>query len=184
MTASERGHAPGARVLDLHVAELKSLFHALDAAPFRERDLDPRAQQFIVEWAREQPAGVPLGLSVRVDRGGSPEDAAVLQQAVGEFFRECALSERRELRQLLRRGRSSLAIGLAFVAIASVVADLAGGTQYGIIQESVVIGGWVALWRPLEIFLYDWWPIRAEARLYDRLADMSVQLLRNSTETA
>ena len=23
-----------------------------------------------------------------------------------------------------------------------------------------MIGGWVALWRPLEIFLYDWWPIR------------------------
>ena len=26
------------------------------------------------------------------------------------------------------------------------------------------------MWRPLEIFLYDWWPIRAEGRLFDRLA--------------
>jgi len=34
----------------------------------------------------------------------------------------------------------------------------------------------VALWRPLEIFLYDWWPIRAEARLYDRLGEMDVRL--------
>ena len=43
--------------------------------------------------------------------------------------------------------------------------------SYGyLIKESLVIGGWVALWRPLEIFLYDWWPIRAEARLLDRLA--------------
>jgi len=71
----------------------------------------------------------------------------------------------------------SLLIGLAFVAVASVVAELAGGTRYGIIRESVVIGGWVALWRPIEIFLYDWWPIRAEARLYDRLAEMSVDLI-------
>ena len=40
-----------------------------------------------------------------------------------------------------------------------------------------MIGGWVALWRPLEIFLYDWWPIRAEARLFDRLAASRVELV-------
>ena len=40
-----------------------------------------------------------------------------------------------------------------------------------------MIAGWVALWRPLEIFLYDWWPIRAEARLQDRLAEMDVRVI-------
>jgi hypothetical protein len=39
-----------------------------------------------------------------------------------------------------------------------------------------LIGGWVAMWRPLEVFLYDWWPIRAEARLFDQLATMPVRL--------
>jgi hypothetical protein len=45
-----------------------------------------------------------------------------------------------------------------------------------VLRESLLIGGWVAMWRPLEVFLYDWWPIRAEARLYDRLAAMPVRL--------
>ena len=45
------------------------------------------------------------------------------------------------------------------------------------VKESFVIGGWVALWRPLEIFLYDWWPILAEARLFDRLGEMDVRLV-------
>jgi hypothetical protein len=40
-----------------------------------------------------------------------------------------------------------------------------------------VIGGWVAMWRPLEVFLYDWWPIRAEARLFDRLSAMAVRVI-------
>jgi hypothetical protein len=40
-----------------------------------------------------------------------------------------------------------------------------------------VIGAWVALWRPIEIFLYDWWPIRAEARLFDRLSQMEVRTI-------
>ena len=39
-----------------------------------------------------------------------------------------------------------------------------------VLKQGRVIMGWVALWRPLEIFLYDWWPICAEAKLYDRLA--------------
>jgi len=46
-----------------------------------------------------------------------------------------------------------------------------------LIKESLIISGWVALWRPAEIFLHEWWPILGEARLYDRLAVMPVNLL-------
>ena len=45
-----------------------------------------------------------------------------------------------------------------------------------IIRETFALGGWVALWRPLEIFLYDWWPIQGEAKLLDRLSDMGVSV--------
>ncbi len=37
----------------VRVAELRQLFNAIDPSPFRERDLDPRAEEFIVEWARD-----------------------------------------------------------------------------------------------------------------------------------
>jgi hypothetical protein len=32
------------------------------------------------------------------------------------------------------------------------------------------------MWRPLEVFLYDWWPIRAEARLLQRLSTIPVRI--------
>ena len=32
------------------------------------------------------------------------------------------------------------------------------------------------MWRPLEVFLYDWWPIRAETRLFERLGAMPVRI--------
>ena len=48
--------------LELHVAELRQLFNAMDPAPFRERDLDPNAVSYIVDWARETPASQPLAL--------------------------------------------------------------------------------------------------------------------------
>jgi hypothetical protein len=43
-------------------------------------------------------------------------------------------------------------------------------------RVSPVIGGWVALWRPQEIFLSDLWPLRAQAKLDDRLGRMRVSV--------
>ena len=38
---------PRSERLDIHVGELKQLFNAMDPAPFRDRDLDPKAEEFI-----------------------------------------------------------------------------------------------------------------------------------------
>ena len=76
---------------------------------------------------------------------------------------------------------SRLVIGLLVVAASVLVGDLLAAalreSRFGVVlRESLLIGGWVAMWRPLEIFLYDWWPIRAEARLFDRLSSMPVRI--------
>jgi hypothetical protein len=39
------------------------------------------------------------------------------------------------------------------------------------------------MWRPIEIFLYEWWPIRAEARLFDRLSAMMVSVVPTDTSS-
>ena len=45
-----------------------------------------------------------------------------------------------------------------------------------ILRESLTIGGWVAMWQPMLIFLYDWWPILDERQLFDRLSRSEVRL--------
>src|SRR3954469_25293717 len=93
-------------VIEVHVAELKQLFNAIDPAPFRERDLDPNAEEFIVGWAREAPGDAPLALVVYLDRpAGLPEEATILREAIREFFNRRAQVSRQNLRQLFRRGR-------------------------------------------------------------------------------
>ncbi len=154
----------------------------MDPSPFREKDLDPNAEEFIVSWARTAARDASLALLVHVDRPGDlPQEAGALRAAVHELFRYRAESSRRRLSQLFRTGRISLAIGGLFLSAMVLVGDLAAGALGGqrlgdILRESFLIGGWVAMWRPLEIFLYDWWPIRAEARLYDRLSVMPVRI--------
>jgi len=170
------------RTIEVRVAELRQLFNAMDPAPFRERDLDRRAEEFIVESARECPPDSRLALLVHLDRpAGLHDEAAMLGEAIQGYFRLCAVGARRRLRELFRRGRTSLLIALVFLAL-SVAASDGLATWFGpsnlaqVIREGLIIGGWVAMWRPLEVFLYDWWPIRAEARLYDRLGRMAVTI--------
>jgi len=119
---------------------------------------------------------------VDLDReAGLPDEAAVLRDAIHEFFRHRAQTYWQRLRELFRVGRTSLVIGLVALAGAIALGDslstLMKGSRIGeILRESVTIGGWVSMWRPLEVFLYDWWPIRNEARLSDRLAAMPVRI--------
>jgi len=121
-------------------------------------------------------------LVVELDReAGLPDEATVLRDAIYEFFRHRADRYRQRLRELLRVGRTSLVIGLAALAAAIALGDflatLLKGSRIGeIVRESLTIGGWVSMWRPLEVFLYDWWPMRNEARLSDRLASMPVRI--------
>jgi len=173
---------PKCAVIEVHVGELKQLFNSIDPSPFRNRDLDPQAEEFIVGWARDLPRDVALALVVDLDRqAGLPDEASVLRDAVHEFFRQRAEANRRRLRELFRRGRTSLLIGLtvlaAAIALGDFLATLMKSSRIGeIIRESLTIGGWVSMWRPLEVFLYDWWPIRNEARLSDRLGAMPVRI--------
>jgi hypothetical protein len=168
-------------LIEVHVSELKQLFNSIDPSPFREKDLDPGAEEFIVDWAREARRDVPLALQVHVDRpAGLPDEPALLGDAVREYFRGRAQATRIRLRLLFRVGRISLLIGIAClglsVGLGGVVERLLAGRLGQLLRESLLIGGWVAMWRPLETFLYDWWPIRAEARLFDRLSAMPVRI--------
>jgi hypothetical protein len=173
--------ALNARVIEVHVAELGQLFNAMDPTPFHDRDLDPRAEEFIVGWASELPREAPLELLVHLDRAAGPSDELViLRKAMQQFFAGRAADERRRLRRLFLRGRISLVIGLTFLGGALLASELIARLEpsgfVSLLRESLLIGGWVAMWRPIEVFLYDWWPIRAKARLFDRLAAMRVQV--------
>jgi hypothetical protein len=173
--------------IEVRVTEIKQLLNSMDPSPFRERDLDPQAEEFILSWARELPRGALLSLTVHVDRLPEAMPPTVLTAAIHEFFRSRAAMTRRRLRELFRIGRISLVIGLLFLtvafAIVNVLDSVLGDFRFErLLGEGVLIGGWVAMWRPLEIFLYDWWPIRREAQLYDRLGAMPVRITTGETE--
>jgi len=40
----------------------------------------------------------------------------------------------------------------------------------------LIILGWVAMWRPLDVYLYRWWPVHRLGRIYQGLSQMPVEI--------
>jgi hypothetical protein len=170
------------RDIELRVEDVSQLFHTLDPFPFRERDLDKEAEEFIVSWARELPRDRPLRIVVHLPQTqASLPEAREIGAAISGYFGYRARITGLDLKELFRVGRGALAIGVAVLSFSvivghTVVARLAPQPVAGVIAESLLIFGWVANWRPIEIFLYDWWPLVRRRNLYRRLAAAQVEL--------
>lgn len=166
--------------VEVRLQSLSQLFNSMDPSPFHERDIDRDAEEFIVSWARELPRQLPIELVLHLPELPPAGDTTALEPAVRHYFAERAELKEREYRRLLRQGRVSFVIGLAFLlacfGFSEVIDRLGYVTVANVIKESLTIGGWVAMWRPLEIFLYDWWAVRDEWRLLVRLSAVSLRL--------
>ena len=168
--------------IDIRIRTIQQLFNSLDATPFPDTDLDADAEEFILGWAMEFRSDAQLRIRIHVEQL-SQDDQYVqhMETALHGFFTYRADVLRRRLHQLLGRGRVSMTIGLiclaTSVAGANLIGQLGDTTLIFILRESLIIGGWVAMWRPLEILLYDWWPLRRERIVCERLARAPVELV-------
>jgi len=167
-------------LIEIRLRERRQLFDSLDPTPFPGRDLDGDAARFIVGWAREYPPHLHLAIRIHFEEQ-APGDLEQSTAAIHKYFAAAAEGSERDFRHLMSIGRRSLLIGLTFLAVCLSVADWLDTHEtlprvLGLLRESLLIVGWVALWRPLEIFLYDWWPLRSERKLYQRLARATIEL--------
>jgi hypothetical protein len=162
--------------IELRVDNIAQLFDTLDPYPFPERDLNRDAEEYIVGWAGELSPKQPLRIIVHHPDTGQQRIAfSALRKAIVGYFEARSIATQRELNELFRIGRLSLLIGLATLVTCLFLAQLAAellqeAPVRKLIEESFLILGWVANWRPLDIFLYDWWPLVRRRQLYRRIA--------------
>lgn len=171
---------PPVHQIELRIATIAELFNSMDPTPFHRRALDAEAEKYLESWALEFPQDSHFRIVVHIEQMPLENPTPLVTEAMHHYFEYKAVLARRKLRLLLLEGRASLVIGLGFLTICLVGADLLTGyatnTFLRLVKESLLIGGWVAMWRPLQIFLYDWWPIIRKRKIYGNLARAAVHV--------
>jgi hypothetical protein len=174
-----------ASVIEIRIRDLAQLFNSLDPSPFHDRDLDQDAEEYIVGWARELPSHAALQLVIHLpaEEAAKAEESG-LATALAHYFAERANVFERELRENFRSGWHYLRIGVPILILCLIASQLTRSTLgtspfARAIEESFIIVGWVANWKPIETFLYDWWPLKRRRDLYRRLQAANVVIIRN-----
>jgi hypothetical protein len=175
----------GVWCIDLQLRQINQLFDLRDPTPFKERDLDPSAVEYLREAMAELPAGDPVRLDIYIlDEPDTTLEDEVIRGAIHAYFNHALWHLRGKLRAHMKQGQVALTVGVlmlsAMLSGAKAIQVNQGDPAWReLLKEGLTIGAWVAIWRPIEHFLYDWWPFLAEWRLLRRLATLPVGIHRD-----
>lgn len=165
--------------IDVSFHEFKQLYDGRDPSPFYDRDLDEDLARYLVisceELSQDQPIKIVMTESQPTNKQKHKDDFIL---ALHRYFEHEVRATDNELKYLFKQGRTSLIFGLTFLIICVFLAVRFIGDMTilsRVIYEGLIIMGWVALWKPINIFLYEWWPFQRKKRVYKLLSSINVE---------
>ena len=171
----------GSWLIELRLADPAHLFNTIDPSPFAEKDLDEAAERFIDGAVDDFHHHQPLRLVIQLPAERCSDTVRERSiAAIRHYFSWRAEETDRTRQRRLREGRMALLVGIAFVLLCMAVRPLISGSDsvfLSSLAEGLLIFGWVAMWRPVDTFLYGWWPLRRQARHYRRIADLPISVV-------
>lgn len=177
-----RGRYPvidGRVSIEIKLKTFNQIFDDRDPAPFRERDLDDEAVEYIVSSFRDAGSSSDFQLVIYGPRAEENSRAANdIITSIHAYFSYESEAMRKRIKSALRIGLISLIIGLAFLTTAVVTMQLIpkdAAVTGSMIKEGLTLLGWVSMWKPINTFLYEWWPLLALKRTYDKLSVIEIK---------
>jgi len=160
--------------LELHTA--MQLFNSFDPAPFHEKELDREAEEYIYNTVGEFPLKKPLGIFIYLPPSEADgETEHILKKAIRNHF---------SYKKLLQRGRRNMTIATLFLFLCLLVIRLLSTLKevlvHTMLSEGFTIIGWVAMWEPINVFLYGWWPVVQKRNIYRKILSMDVNIIAGS----
>jgi hypothetical protein len=172
----------GRILIEIKLTSIMQLFNSFDPAPFHEKELDSAAEHYIVDTVKDFPSSTRFKIIIYLpsdlansDRGRS------LGQAIHNHFEYKMLVTDRKFRQHFKHGRTSLIIGLSFLAVALIgrqmVSHLYNQFFAQMFADALLIIGWAAMWEPVTVLLYELWPIVQTKKIYSRISRIEIEVL-------
>ena len=166
--------------ITLHLDDIQDLF----ADPEPGSDRYDSGMDYLYSEVRIYPRHEKFKVTIELPQEKITE--GLLERTRAKMKRYCQFKveqSHKELIALHHQGVATLWIGLLVMVICLVLAFaftlMAQSGMNKILEVAlqviatlfVLSAGWVALWEPSEIFLYDWWPFRQDMRIYNKIAD-------------
>lgn len=179
----------GKHIIEVKVKNAQQLFDAKDPAPFRERDLDDDFVEYIETSVKELRRSEAIKLSIQLeDCDPHLLSSGTIVDAIHEYYRYRVDFQTAELKTFLKRSQVYFIIGLILLILCNVGAQslsksLNSALVIGL-KEGLIIFGWVSMWKPIELFLFDWYPYYEKRKLYLQLSKTEVEVQLVKTPSA
>jgi hypothetical protein len=169
----------GTYIIELVLSDVKQLFNSFDPSPFREKELDRDAQEYIFNAVGDIPRSEPVELVMYIPRVMiTAEIEEAITFGIHNHFRYQAAYAEKELRRLSRRGRGFLFLGFSIlfggVLARQVISVYEPNVLARAMEDMLLIISWVTLWEPVHIFLYERSPLKEKIQICEKIAGMDV----------
>ena len=148
---------------------------------YGKRMLNHNAEEFLIDESERHPYRTAIYLKVFL-----PADALnrshEIEAAVHQHFTYRKNKSLKQLSRTLQLGWRGLLIAVVFLSLLVsftllVIRQMPDGGLSIILREILIILGWVALWRPADLLLYQWRQFKREVNLFHKLEQCKVEIL-------
>lgn len=175
----------GRKWIEIRVKNPLQLFDARDPAPFRERDLDEKFIEYIITAVQEFPISTPLKIVIYIEENISNQFTInSIKEAIQSYLEYQKDLQKRNLKNFIKKSQVFFIFGLAILFLCiSITQSLPPNSPLGfirILREGMIIFGWVSMWKPIELVLFDWYPIYEKVRLYKKILNTEFDIKFNT----
>ncbi|MFK8253679.1 hypothetical protein [Ancylobacter terrae] len=169
--------------VEIRLRDIRNFFTEPDIDPFEGEIIDLSGIEQVMDALKSRPGWRRCRLRTRLSVPFTAETASIearMPEALRAYCDKHIQYCERKIREVRIEGRRGLRVGALFLAAcmaasASVDTLLAiPGLLGQLLSEGLLIAGWVGLWRPIELLLYEWWPYSRDIALYRKIRDMTL----------
>jgi len=170
-------------ILEVRILNVEQIFDNRDPAPFRERDLDPDFVDYLVDGVRDLGTARPIRIIVWLEQACPPGQ---IEESIHRYFEHTLARIDRTRREQVQSGGIALAIaGVAIVvltALGQLVAMAIPNPLGTGLHTALEISGWVFMWRPIEVLIYDGIPVRRERRVLRAIHTAPIEVREGASQ--
>lgn len=178
-------HPGVADAVTLQLSDIHNFFQTQEVDPFHGENIEESGIDQLMDTlkARSHRAPPVTQIVIRLPASSiEPDLAARTRTAIGSYCRAQIRIAEQKKRDIIIQARRAVPVGFLFWAGCLLMslgfeAVLRSETILGrVFSEGFIIAGWVGLWHPAELVLFDWRPYAREIKLYEQIAAMDVAI--------